>query len=99
MLCGCMDIAPSIPPGNNWTVPARADRPAVPPGTTAESPLMRKVPAARRALTATLGIQVYWDSAGTPAKMATDANRVFNYVVGLGANSVGINFFFYPAGV
>ncbi len=31
--------------------------------------------------------------------MAADANRIFNYVVGLGANSVGINFFFYTDGV
>jgi hypothetical protein len=99
MLCGCTDIAPSIPPGNNWTVPARADHPAVPPRTTAGSTLIGKVPAARQALTAALGIQVYWDSAGTRAEMAADANRVFNYVVGLGANSVGINFFFYTDGV
>jgi len=31
--------------------------------------------------------------------MAADANRIFNYVVDLGANSVGINFSFYTDGV
>jgi hypothetical protein len=30
---------------------------------------------------------------------APDANRIFNYIVGLGANSVGINFAFYTDGV
>jgi hypothetical protein len=54
---------------------------------------------ARRALGATLGIQVYWNSAGTIAGQEADANRIFNYVVSLGANSVGINFFFYTDGV
>ena len=41
----------------------------------------------------------YWDSTGTRAEMAADANRIFNYVVDLGANSVGINFSFYTDGV
>lgn len=101
LLCGCGEIAPSIPPGNDWTVPARAGNPgtAVPPGTTADSIPIRRVSAARRALNVSLGIQVYWDSTGTRAEMAADANRIFNYVVGLGANSVGINFFFYTDGV
>ena len=30
--------------------------------------------------------------------MAADANRIFNYVVGLGANSVGIDFWFFTDG-
>ena len=102
LLCGCGEIAPCIPPGTHWTVPARAGNPAgtaVPPGATADVIPMRRVSAARRALNASLGIQVYWDSTGTPAEMAADANRIFNYVVALGANSVGINFFFYTDGV
>ena len=97
LLCGCGEIAPSVPPANDWTVPAAAGHPggtAVPPGTTADVIPIRRVSAARRALNASLGIQVYWDSTGTRAEMAADANRIFNYVVGLGANSVGINFFF-----
>jgi hypothetical protein len=102
LLCGCGEIAPSIPPGNDWTVAAGASSPAataVPPRTTAGSTLIRKVSAERRALTAALGIQVYWNSTGTRAEMAADANRIFSYVVGLGANSVGINFAFYTDGV
>lgn len=96
MLCGCAEIAPSIPPVNDWTVPAKASNPA---GTAADTMFIRTVPMARRALAATLGIQVFWNSTGTRAEMAADANRIFNYVVGLGANSVGINFFFYTDGV
>jgi hypothetical protein len=41
---------------------------------------------------------MFWNSAGTQAEMEADANRVFNYIVGLGANSVGINFWFYTDG-
>jgi len=102
LLSGCGAIAPSIPPGNDWTVAAGASNPAgtaVPPRTTAGRALIRNVSAERSALTATLGIQVYWNSTGTPAEMAADADRIFNYVVGLGANSVGINFAFYTDGV
>jgi hypothetical protein len=102
LICGCAEIGPSIPPGNDWTTPARPGNPAataVPPHTAAGGMPIRRVPAARRALTTTLGIQVYWNSTGTRAEMAADANRIFNYVVGLGANSVGINFFFFTDGV
>jgi Glycoside Hydrolase Family 113 len=102
LLCGCAEIAPSVPAANDWTVPAKpgnAAGRAVPRRPAAVGPPIRTVPAARRALAATLGIQVFWNSAGTPAELAADANRIFNYVVGLGANSVGINFFFYTDGV
>jgi len=102
LLCGCGEIAPSVPSGNDWTVAAGASNPAataVPPRTAAGRTLIRKVPAARRALTAVLGVQVFWDSTGTRAEMTADANRIFNYIVGLGANSVGINFAFYTDGV
>jgi hypothetical protein len=101
LLCGCGEIAPSIPPGNDWTVAAGASNPAataVPP-RTAGSTLIRKVSAARRALNASLGIQVFWNSTGNAAEMAADANRIFNYIVGLGGNSVGVNFAFYTDGV
>ena len=99
LLCGCGKIAPSIPQGNDWTAAAGASNPAAAPPATAESAPIRKVSAARRALMATLGIQVYWNSTGTPAEMEADTNRIFNYIVGLGANSVGINFAFYTDGV
>ena len=99
MLCGCAQIAPSIPPVNDWTVPAQAGNPAAAPRPAADEIPIRTVPAARRALTAALGVDVYWDSTGALADMAADANKIFNYVVGLGANSVGINFFFYTNGV
>ncbi|HEX9537927.1 MAG TPA: hypothetical protein VGA04_07110 [Streptosporangiaceae bacterium] len=99
LLCGCGKIAPSIPQGNDWTAAAGASDPAAASRATVESAPIRKVSAARRALTATLGIQIYWNSTGARAEMEADANRIFNYIVGLGANSVGINFAFYTDGV
>jgi hypothetical protein len=102
LLCGCAEIAPSVPPGADWTVSAKASNAAgtaVPPRPGADGTPIRTVPTARRALAATLGIQVFWNSTGTAAEMAADANRIFNYIVGLGANGVGINFFFYTDGV
>jgi hypothetical protein len=56
LLCGCAEIGPSIPPGNDWTTPARPGNPAataVPRHTAADGMPIRKVPAVRRALTTT----------------------------------------------
>jgi hypothetical protein len=101
-LAGCAQMGPSIPAGNDWTTaPAAGGTPRATPSPTPAygGAGVRTVPAAKSALAATLGVQVYWNSAGTPAEMEADANRVFNYIVGLGANSVGINFAFYTNGV
>ena len=102
-LCGCagMGAGPAIPLGNDWTtVATSAQGPAGAAGSRPAATGMPviKVPAQRESLEATLGVQVYWNSAGSRANMEADANRIFNYVVSMGANSVAINFFFFTDG-
>jgi hypothetical protein len=94
-LCACAGLgaAPAIPGGESWTAAASA---APHPDPTGAS--VYKVSAARQALTTALGIQVFW-APDTAASIAVDSNRIFNYIVGLGANSVGINFYFFTNGV
>ena len=104
VLSGCagVGIRPGVPPKQDWTTDA------TPSGTTATQqpgvnakigglPVL-KVKPSTAALKATLGVQVFWNSTGSQADMAADANRIFNYVVGLGANSVGIDFWFFTDG-
>ena len=45
------------------------------------------------------GIQLYWHTSGTTSQMEQDAVRCLNYIVSLGANSVGITFPLYTDGV
>lgn len=93
--CG-LSPAPAVPAANDWTS-APGGQPGAGPSPTPAVPV-EEVSASRQALTATLGIQVFWGPESS-ASIASDANRIFNYVVSLGANSVGINFFFYTDGV
>jgi hypothetical protein len=94
--CGGLGASPGVPQGDSWTAAASGGVSAAPhPKPT--GPPVYKVSAASQALTATLGIQVFW-SPDSAASVAVDANRIFNYIVGLGANSVGINFFFFTNG-
>jgi Glycoside Hydrolase Family 113 len=102
-LCGCAGVGagPAIPPGNDWTTLATSPQGAVRAAGSHPaigSMPVSKVPAQRGKLEATLGIQVYWNSTGSQANMEADANRIFNYIVGLGANSIAINFFFFTNG-
>jgi hypothetical protein len=53
----------------------------------------------RQRLHRDLGIQVFWSSDTSPAQTAAETNRIFNYAVWLGANSVGIDFNFYTNGI
>jgi hypothetical protein len=65
------------------------------------SPLIHaalQVSPARQALKSTLGVQVFWNPIGSLAEQETGADTIFNYVVGLGANTVGIDFFFATNG-
>jgi len=48
---------------------------------------------------AQLGVQVYWHTSGSAEDVRTAADRVLNYIVGLGANSVGLTFPIYTDGV
>ncbi len=98
-LCGCAGLgaAPTVPTGDDWTSnPTKIAN--LPPSPSPPAVPVDKVSAAQQALTATLGIQVFW-APESSASIATNANQIFNYIVGLGANTVGINFFFYTNGV
>jgi hypothetical protein len=98
-LCGCAGLAaaPTIPAGDAWTA-APSSHPRVSPDPSPTGPPVYTVSAADQALNSTLGIQTFWNPE-SQASVATDANTIFNYIVGLGANSVGINFFFFTNGV
>jgi hypothetical protein len=104
-LAGCSGLGAgaAVPRGDDWTTVAGAGTGAA--STNVPEPLMiggqpvSVVSQQRRRVHASLGIQVFWNSAGSEADMAADANRIFNYVVGLGANSVAIDFWFYTNGV
>ena len=104
VLSGCagVGVGPGVPPKQDWTTYS------APPQTTTTQqhavntkigglPIL-KVKPSTAGISATLGIQVFWNSTGSEADMAADANRIFNYVVGLGANSVGIDFWFFTDG-
>jgi Glycoside Hydrolase Family 113 len=97
-LSGCAGVGagPGVPAPNDWTT-LSSPAPARPPLKIEGVPVSEVAPAARM-LRAALGIQVSWDSPGPRARQEAQANRIFNYVVGLGANSVAINFFFYTDG-
>jgi len=58
-----------------------------------------KVSATAQAETAQLGVQVYWHTTGSAAGVRTAADTVLDYVVGLGANTVGLTFPFFTNGV
>jgi len=104
VLSGCagVGLGPGVPPKQDWTTDATpsgasaTQQPAV-NGGIGGMPVL-KVNPSTAALRATLGVQVFWNSTGSQADMAADANRIFNYVVGLGANSVGIDFWFFTDG-
>lgn len=96
MLCGCAGLAagPAVPPGNDWsTLPSPA-----PPKVYINGILVDQVSARSADLHASLGVQLYWNSSGSPKKLENEATRIFNYIVGLGANSTAINFPFYTNG-
>jgi hypothetical protein len=66
--------------------------------STVTAPVVKVSPAAK-AETAQLGVQVYWHTTGTAADVRAAADKVLNYVVSLGANTVGLTFPFYTNGV
>ena len=111
VLCttGCAALAPSIPlgtppatdvagaaPSGAVSGPAAAGRTAAP---AASVPPVLKVSAPARAVTAQLGIQLYWHTSGTTAQVDSTAATVLNYIVGLGANTVSLTFPIYTDGV
>lgn len=87
----------SAPAGGAGTPPAAAQGSPL-PSLTPQFPLIQ-VPPAAKAIKAQLGVQVYWHTSGTANDVRTAADRVLNYIVGLGANSVGLTFPIYTDGV
>ncbi|NUR29611.1 MAG: hypothetical protein HOV83_27815 [Catenulispora sp.] len=70
------------------------------PAATADSPQPPKqVSPAAKATHAQLGVQIYWHDIDDPAVTRANADRLLDYIVGLGANSVAISFPIYVDGV
>lgn len=105
LLAGCAALAPSIPLGSpppthgahGPAQPAAAASPAAPQQSA--TPPAVQVAAAAQADAAQLGVQIYWHTTGSPARVTAAADQVLDYVVGLGANSVGLTFPVYTDGV
>lgn len=97
--CDGVGIGPTVPQSQNWTSAAPITNiPPVAPSSI-DGPEIMMVSTARQELHTDLGVQVFWSSNTTPAETEAEANRVFNYAVWLGANSVGVDFNFYTNGV
>ena len=89
---------PAIPTDSRTAAPGSpATSDSLPSVPTTTAPAATVAPAAR-AVSARLGVQVYWHTAGDVDEVRARADRVFDYIVGLGANSVGITFPFYTDG-
>jgi hypothetical protein len=105
----CAALAPSVPVGQpvstasgGITAAAGASHGSSSATAAATTPTQLpvvQVSAAAKALKAQLGIQVYWHTMGSSADVRTAADKVLNYVAGLGANSVGLTFPVFTDGV
>lgn len=94
LLSSCTRLSPSVPTGRPAAVAALPTSSA---GTSAPI-AVPDVSGAARATSVQLGVQVYWHDVTDPAAVKTNADRLLDYVVGLGANSVGISFPIYTDG-
>jgi hypothetical protein len=96
-LTSCAELGPSIPvaerPATAYPLPSVS--PSSPPSGTPE---VNQLTAKAKATTAELGVQVYWHEVTDAYAVKSNADRLFDYVVGLGANSVGISFPIYTDG-
>jgi hypothetical protein len=91
-LAACGPLAPHIPDS-----PAPKPAGVAPPSPTSSIPA-GEVTAAARATGAQLGVQIYWHGVVGSKLVRANAARLLDYVVGLGANSVGITFPIYTDG-
>jgi hypothetical protein len=89
--CGGLAAGPGVPAGNDWTTVA-------PPKVFINGILADQVSESGASLRDSLGVQVYWNQIGPKKKMENQATRIFNYIVGLGANATAIDFPFYTNG-
>ncbi|GAA2010868.1 hypothetical protein GCM10009839_01040 [Catenulispora yoronensis] len=93
--------SPSAPPSSPASSPA-SSQPSSPAGSTEPAPAAEpptQISAAAKAAKAQLGVHVYWHDLDDAATARANADRLFDYVVGLGANSVAISFPIYVDGV
>lgn len=100
-LGGCAAAGPTLPAGSqsvyahapatvSISPSAKGSRAATPTQSTGTDVV--QVSAAQKAIPAQLGVQVYWHTVGPQLYVTQAADRVFDYIVGLGANSVAITF-------
>ncbi|BCY15626.1 hypothetical protein L3i22_107140 [Actinoplanes sp. L3-i22] len=100
-LTGCAQLAPSVPTMGGAGQAADdplddgADDVAV---TPAPGTPLKKVSEAAQSTKVELGVQISWHDVKDPKLVRSNAARLLNYVVGLGANSVGITFPIYTDG-
>jgi hypothetical protein len=96
LLSSCSQLAPSVP--------GAPSVPASQPPTTQSAPTspvgspVRQVSAAAKSAKAELGVQIFWHDVHEPELVRDNATKLLDYVVGLGANSVGISFPIYTDG-
>lgn len=92
LLAACSQLGPSIPSEQPAFAPGAPAGAAASGSTPSPTAAARQVSAASKATKAQLGIQVFWHEVNDPYAVKGNADRLFDYVVGLGANSVGISF-------
>lgn len=68
------------------------------PATASVPPGVRPVPSVAQRTPAQLGVQIFWHEVNEPAQIRANADRLLDYVAGLGANTVGITFPIYTDG-
>jgi hypothetical protein len=96
VLASCAQLGPTIPvagPGVGASSSAAGGALA-----NATGPAVPQVSAKAKAATADLGVQIYWHEVTDAYVVKANADRLFDYAVSLGANSVGISFPIYTDG-
>lgn len=96
LLSACSELGPSIPgtkqqPGG----PAPSGTSVATAGHTSPVP---QVSRASNATAAQLGVQIYWHDVNDLYAAKSNADKLLDYVLGLGANSVAISFPIYTDG-
>lgn len=94
MLAACGQLVPNVPASPNRAAPASTGDPSA---SDRRQPV-RQVSSTARAATAELGVQIYWHEVNDPHAIKANARRLYDYIVDLGANSVGISFPIYTDG-
>ncbi|WP_436525137.1 glycoside hydrolase family 113 [Actinoplanes sp. HUAS TT8] len=98
LLAACGSLAPHVPTGPQESVAASpgVSEILVSPSASAAGPSPTVTTA--HTTKAELGVQIFWHEVTTPDQVRANADRLLDYVVSLGANSVGITFPIYTDG-